>query len=611
MDIHAAPVFALLGRGGAIQKAPRVCTVRLYSLNQHSASLFTPVLTIMTATRGALALRDSSKRLPPYNPYFRKPIWACSPDADTLPPPIFDSGNMKTSRGMIEAPQALSTTCMEDPFAHSRVTRSYFVDHPHLVQGTAAPPHDVKACSTQTELQKLGLFPFAAASPSKVARGNFASTSCRSGPSYLLKHRLFDMSQSSRLPPRLRAISKDVALSNSAPMVPPGLGHVPPPPVARPGCVCQAPSGVTRGRHGTESLLSQLNSDGVAKVVTASSDNPERSGNSAVPRVIASKDPDLDGIATAFSSLSAHFMYSLAIKAGADEMFPDPELDGRNYVTSIIGTRIRFILESVSNPQMVAIHALWYISKITMAEIGQENDFLGVSIFNHLHCCGAATFDELLFSAFVVVARLADKLVNDSCLPGKAWVKTTAIPSSTLTNVEKTTLSSLGYLGYIPSSSLHSWVLGLRVSSSQLSSDKRVVVFRVLDDVLAINEVTDVNTTFIRYRGRKKKMAAAPRQDPLMIHAPTPAKPLTCLPDPSDWCPEADPIVNKNPRTMGIAPGSHNFVPELRQPTTALDLLEFITQGTWGAAVGGPLSTIGARLAHSVGRYGPCQTTLG
>jgi hypothetical protein len=97
------------------------------------------------------------------------------------------------------------------------------------------------------------------------------------------------------------------------------------------------------------------------------------------------------------------------------------ELDGRNYVTSIIGTRIRFILESVSNPQMVAIHALWYISKITTAEIGQGNDFLGVSIFNHLHCCGAATFDELLFSAFVVVARLADKMVNDAFLPSKAW----------------------------------------------------------------------------------------------------------------------------------------------------------------------------------------------
>ncbi|KAG2158910.1 uncharacterized protein EDB93DRAFT_1075524 [Suillus bovinus] len=286
------------------------------------------------------------------------------------------------------------------------------------------------------------------------------------------------------------------------------------------------------------------------------------------------------------------------------------ELDGRNYVTSIIGTRIRFILESVGNPQMVAIHALWYISKIVMAEIGEGNDFLGVSIFNHLHCCGAATFDELLFSAFVVVARLADKLINDTGLPSKTWVKTTAIPSSTLTKVEMTALASLGYLGYIPSSSWHSWVLGLRVSSSQLPSNKSVVIFRVLDDVLAVNKAVDVNTTFIRYRGRKKQIAA-PRQDPLMIHVPTPVKPQNRLPDPSDWCPEADPVVNKNPRTMGIAPGSHNFAPESRQPTTALDLLEFITQGTWGAAVGGPLSTIGAHLVHSVGRYGPCQTTLG
>ncbi|KAG2152909.1 hypothetical protein DEU56DRAFT_727323 [Suillus clintonianus] len=286
------------------------------------------------------------------------------------------------------------------------------------------------------------------------------------------------------------------------------------------------------------------------------------------------------------------------------------ELDGRNYVTSIIGTRIRFILESVSNPQMVAIHALWYISRITMVEIGQGNDFLGVSIFNHLHCCGAATFDELLFSAFIIVARLADKLVNDSCLPSKTWAKTTAIPSSTLVNVETTALTSLGYIMYIPRSSLHSWVLELRTSSSRLSGDNSAIISRVLDDVLAI-EATGFNVAFIRYRGRKKKTAAALRQDPPVIHAPTPVKPLTCLPDPSDWCPEADPIVNKNLRTMGIAPGSHNVVPELRQPTTALDLLEFITQGTWGAAVGGPLSTIGARLAHSVGRYGPCQTTLG
>jgi hypothetical protein len=202
-------------------------------------------------------------------------------------------------------------------------------------------------------------------------------------------------------------------------------------------------------------------------------------------------------------------------------------------------------------------------------------------------------------------------LINDSITEPLSREKITAIPCSTLTNIEKTALTPLGYLGYIPSSSLHSWVLGLRVSSSQLSRDNSVVIYRVLDDMLAVNDDTSINTTFIRYRSRKKKIAVAPRQDPLVIDAATPVKPLTCLPDPSDWCPEADPIVNKNPRTMGIAPGSHNFLSELRQPTTAMDLLEFITQGTWGTAVGGPLSTFGAHLAHSVGRYGPCQTTIG
>jgi hypothetical protein len=36
------------------------------------------------------------------------------------------------------------------------------------------------------------------------------------------------------------------------------------------------------------------------------------------------KSLELKGIADAFSGLSAHFLYSLAIQAGADEFFPDP-----------------------------------------------------------------------------------------------------------------------------------------------------------------------------------------------------------------------------------------------------------------------------------------------
>jgi hypothetical protein len=193
--------------------------------------------------------------------------------------------------------------------------------------------------------------------------------------------------------------------------------------------------------------------------------------------------------------------------------------------------------------------------------------------------------------------------------------RTTAIPSSILNNVERTALMSLGYLGNIPTEALHNFILRLRGGSIHVTDRHSYIVHRVLDDVLSVNQTEGNNTTFVRYQGRKKK--SAPRQEPPVIHAPIPVKPLTRLPDPNDWCPAADPIVNKNPRAMGIAPGSHNFAPDLRQGTTALDLLEMITQGkgpgmrSLGAAVGGPLSTFGARLAHTVGLYGPCQTTLG
>jgi len=191
----------------------------------------------------------------------------------------------------------------------------------------------------------------------------------------------------------------------------------------------------------------------------------------------------------------------------------------------------------------------------------------------------------------------------------------TAIPSTILNNVEMTALNSLGYLGHIPMGALPIFTLRLRTCSTHLSDSNSLIVHLVLDDLLAVNKTTDINTAFVRYQGRKKKSAAAPHEEPPVIHAPIPVKPLTCLPDPNDWCPAADPIINKNPRAMGIAPGSQTFAPDSRQATTALDLLEMITQGkatgmrSWGAAVGGPLSTIGARLAHTVGRYGP--TTFG
>jgi len=193
----------------------------------------------------------------------------------------------------------------------------------------------------------------------------------------------------------------------------------------------------------------------------------------------------------------------------------------------------------------------------------------------------------------------------------------TAIPSTILNNVERTALMSLGYLGNIPKDSLHDFIFHLRACSVHLCDSNSNMAHRVLDDVLAVNKGKDINTTFVRYQRRKRKPAVVPLQEPPVMHAPVPVKPLICLPDPNNWCPAADPIINKNPRAMGIAPGSQHIAPDFRQATTALDLLELITQGkgtgmrSWGTTVGGPLSAFGARLAYTVGLYGPCQPTLG
>jgi hypothetical protein len=70
---------------------------------------------------------------------------------------------------------------------------------------------------------------------------------------------------------------------------------------------------------------------------------------------------------------------------------------------------------------MVVIHALWYIAKITTTDACHGDDFLAVSIFNHLHCLGFSSLEDLVFSAFVIAARLADKSVNDTCLSSKLW----------------------------------------------------------------------------------------------------------------------------------------------------------------------------------------------
>lgn len=278
----------------------------------------------MSAIRGYLASRHSTQCTPVYTPYFRKPLWACSPDADTLAPPIFDTRNKMISSANVSDQKALGTTGMEDPFARSRGTRSFVDDNAHLVQATAAYQlaHDATACTFITELEKQSLISFAAPSFSRVAPGSSVSSSSGSVASTSLSDMVIP-SQRLSATTHTRDLCDDIAARKSVPVVPPGLGYdIPLSSLARLRGSSQIPAfGVIGDRSSAEGHLAQRGLDRVVSVTPPVI--PELQGSCAIPSVTP-KSLELKGIAYAFSHLSAHFMYSLAIQAGAEDFFPDP-----------------------------------------------------------------------------------------------------------------------------------------------------------------------------------------------------------------------------------------------------------------------------------------------
>jgi len=229
------------------------------------------------------------------------------------------------SSAKVSDQRALGTTGMEDPFARSRGTRSFVDDNAHLVQATAAYllAHDATACTFITELEKKSLIPFAASSFSRVAPGSSVSPSSGS----VVSNSLSDMVIPSQRPSattHTRDLCDDIAARKSVPVVPPGLGYdIPLSSLARLRGSSQVTAfGVIGDRNGAEGLLAQRGLDHVASV-TPPAIIPELQGSCAIPSVTP-KSLELKGIAYAFSYLSAHFMYSLAIQAGAEDFFPDP-----------------------------------------------------------------------------------------------------------------------------------------------------------------------------------------------------------------------------------------------------------------------------------------------
>lgn len=197
------------------------------------------------------------------------------------------------------------------------------------------------------------------------------------------------------------------------------------------------------------------------------------------------------------------------------------------------------------------------------------------------------------------------------------------MPNVTFTALEAFVLNNLNWKLHMTSQQWNYILVMLRSSEhSRLDfspftptpSPRRVTVVRVLDKLILLADASGVYAGSV---GHDYEISLRPTsgflQRPLHIHAPQPIRPITAqLLAPLEWCPEADPIVNKRPRIVGIAPGADRDVSIPKSATTARDLLDLILRPPQrpvfmplprpaGTSFCGPFGAIGQRLAHTVG----------
>ena len=148
-------------------------------------------------------------------------------------------------------------------------------------------------------------------------------------------------------------------------------------------------------------------------------------------------------------------------------------------------------------------------------------------------------------------------------------------------------------------------------SFTRALSPQRMIVVRILDDLILLAGGTGMHAGNIGhdYEVSLCPPAGSPPR-PLQIYAPQPIRPITQLFAPLEWCPEADPIVNRRPRIVGIAPGADRDASMPKSAMTAADLLESILRSpqprtfmpfpqSAGTSFCGPFGAIGHRLTHS------------
>lgn len=300
-------------------------------------------------------------------------------------------------------------------------------------------------------------------------------------------------------------------------------------------------------------------------------------------------------------------------------------------VCPALASLISGVIQNMRSPVQVIIHALWYIAILTQDDgFNRESpDFSETPIFRPLYSKGSTYAEDFMLRIFVICAMVADKWINDHPYPLKVWVRAAQLPAAILAAMEAVVLQGLRWNVHMTHTQWKDMLTMLRTfepSYVELNpftttpTPRSTIIVRILDKLIHLADTIEacIDQSVHDYDDSVGNMLSPAHQNPLRIYALQPIEPMAEFFTPLEWCPEADPIVNKKPRIIGIAPGTGD-----QKPLTACRLLDptlkpnhstksiYFPRPLSTSLHGGSLGAIGNRLTHTMNHpwpnWFPCQ----
>ncbi|KAH7930025.1 hypothetical protein BV22DRAFT_1001461 [Leucogyrophana mollusca] len=277
-----------------------------------------------------------------------------------------------------------------------------------------------------------------------------------------------------------------------------------------------------------------------------------------------------------------------------------------------VAKRIRQVLRDIHCPELVVIHAFWYILQLTSSTDDKASAF---TFYHFLYQHGARTVDEVMLHAFIAAAMVSDKWVNDHSFAAKTWYarKFSGIPVATLNTTEIFMLKRLAWKTEIPTDQWRLWLEQLQNwggstarngSLPQGSTSPRAIVDTVLDHML----LQDVARSHAPQPHHSVPHTSGGAPDaPMHAYKPDFISAVPSLPGPADWCPEADPVVEPTSHRQPVlfAPGAHRIsVGQLSHDIASFPhtppAFQYGRSMPLGTSFAGPFGAIGTRLANGL-----------